>query len=402
MNILHICSSSTGGAGMAAARLSLAQQNKGDLSHVVTVQEIDRNKNNLHLKLQRKTISALQGATTNKKYGVVTPLSLAYLKEDYVADFKPDVIHIHNWYNILNYRVIYRLSKKYPIVFTMHDERLITGGCHNSLNCKQFDRECIKCPANHVLRKSVANDYQIKKQFFKQLERYSIVTPSEWMMNRAINSGIFINAKRIEKISNIVSVNLAEPIKDPEIEKRLITKILFVAADINVKLKGFSLLEAAMLLLTEKNPHVKYVLTAVGSSENKTINLKDNYKVNYKKPLSQYELQKLLAESSILVVPSLTENAPNIIVEAQLSGVIVLASEVGGIPEMIKDEKTGFLSNCDSLEIYKKLEYINSLGKERLERITLAAKEFALMNYSPSEVYEQHRAVYEITNRHQA
>jgi len=58
-----------------------------------------------------------------------------------------------------------------------------------------------------------------------------------------------------------------------------------------------------------------------------------------------------LAESDVLVVPSLcAENQPSAILEAYAAGVPVIASHVGGIPEIIREGETGFLVDPGSVE----------------------------------------------------
>lgn len=55
------------------------------------------------------------------------------------------------------------------------------------------------------------------------------------------------------------------------------------------------------------------------------------------------ELPKIMARTDILVLPSLSEGMPFVIVEAMAYGKPVVASAVGGIPEVVEDEKTGLL-----------------------------------------------------------
>jgi glycosyltransferase involved in cell wall biosynthesis len=54
-------------------------------------------------------------------------------------------------------------------------------------------------------------------------------------------------------------------------------------------------------------------------------------------------LATLYAAADLLVVPSLIDNAPNVIAEAHACGLPVLASAVGGIPEMVEPGLTGEL-----------------------------------------------------------
>ena len=54
-------------------------------------------------------------------------------------------------------------------------------------------------------------------------------------------------------------------------------------------------------------------------------------------------LRMEMYSANIMVVPSYFDNSPNIIYEAMAMGMVVIASKVGGIPELIEDGKTGFL-----------------------------------------------------------
>jgi glycosyltransferase involved in cell wall biosynthesis len=55
------------------------------------------------------------------------------------------------------------------------------------------------------------------------------------------------------------------------------------------------------------------------------------------------ELDSLFAGSDVVVLPSFTEGLPNVALEASAAGVPVVATAVGGTPEVVADGKTGFL-----------------------------------------------------------
>jgi glycosyltransferase involved in cell wall biosynthesis len=64
------------------------------------------------------------------------------------------------------------------------------------------------------------------------------------------------------------------------------------------------------------------------------------------------DVPQLLKRSDIIVLPSVQDNHPFSVMEAQVAGITVLASRVGGIPEMVRDGETGFLfspGNSDDL-----------------------------------------------------
>jgi len=62
------------------------------------------------------------------------------------------------------------------------------------------------------------------------------------------------------------------------------------------------------------------------------------------------ELASLVGHSTALVLPSAQENAPMVIAEAMAAGVPVVASRVGGIPEMVCDGETGLLFEAGDVE----------------------------------------------------
>jgi len=66
-------------------------------------------------------------------------------------------------------------------------------------------------------------------------------------------------------------------------------------------------------------------------------------------PKPQHELRACLADASVFVLPSVPEpeggmdNLPTVIMEAMASGLPVVSTRIGGIPEMVIDNQTGFL-----------------------------------------------------------
>jgi glycosyltransferase involved in cell wall biosynthesis len=55
------------------------------------------------------------------------------------------------------------------------------------------------------------------------------------------------------------------------------------------------------------------------------------------------EVSEIMRQSNLLCLPSFTEGSPNVIKEAMASGLPVLASDIGGIPDLVIDGKTGIL-----------------------------------------------------------
>jgi len=87
-----------------------------------------------------------------------------------------------------------------------------------------------------------------------------------------------------------------------------------------------------------------------------------------------------LKASSILVVPSRMESIPQVIKEAFYLKIPVIATNVGGISELIIDKKTGILIPPNNPEIL--LKNINELLEDKKTRVELsnAGYEFVIKN----------------------
>jgi glycosyltransferase involved in cell wall biosynthesis len=89
-------------------------------------------------------------------------------------------------------------------------------------------------------------------------------------------------------------------------------------------------------------------------------------KVKFLGFLPKYKIfELLLNEIDILIVPSLSESFGKVIIEAMSIGVPVVAFNVGGIPEIIEDNKTGFLVDVKNVPMMKEkiLELLNNENK---------------------------------------
>lgn len=102
--------------------------------------------------------------------------------------------------------------------------------------------------------------------------------------------------------------------------------VLFVGRDDPIK--GVKYLIEAFDMIKSEFPDFKLILVGEGLTEGKL-------------PLE--EVRKKMKDCYCLVVPSLSEGLPRVIMEAQALGKPVIASSVGGIPELVKEGETGFL-----------------------------------------------------------
>ena len=102
----------------------------------------------------------------------------------------------------------------------------------------------------------------------------------------------------------------------------------------------------------------------------------------------------MLKSSSILVVPSRMESLPTVIKEAFYLKVPVIATNVGGIPELIIDKKNGILIPSEDSQML--LSEINSLldDHEKMKKLTDAAFDFVNKNMTWSVWLPQYLEFY--------
>src|SRR6266487_1985534 len=117
--------------------------------------------------------------------------------------------------------------------------------------------------------------------------------------------------------------------------------------------KGFANLIRACALLVERGKSFRCEIVGEGPLENQLRapieQLRVQEFVRLPGPKPQHELRARLANASVFVLPSVPEpeggmdNLPSVIMEAMATGLPVVSTRVGGIPEMVIDNQTGFL-----------------------------------------------------------
>jgi glycosyltransferase involved in cell wall biosynthesis len=369
MRILQIATSSSGGAGIAATRLVELLSAQGVQTKLITRDSVlpgsYLKKGNLR-KILGKFITLFQSKILANDYDLVTPISIGQKVVSDVQAYCPDLIHIHNWYNLLSLDEIVILGKEFPLVFTLHDERLITGGCHITLGCEKFKIGCTNCPAVNHGKSLIARSFVGSVNAFSKIERLGIVAPSNWLIAAAKLAPVLNSVANFKVIPNVVSNDTSE-IQVPESRNRGSSlNLLFVAADLSAKVKDLHIaINAVNLFSLELGTGLIINLKVVGANLPNDLIFAPNIQFEFHSYLSENELKGIFRKSDALLITSRSENSPNIIAEAQLNGLVVIATEVGGIPELIDDGLTGFLSDTSAEGIAKAISaYVHSNTEE--------------------------------------
>jgi len=231
---------------------------------------------------------------------------------------KPDIVMTHNLMGVGFLIPLAIRACNIKHIHTIHDIQLLhPSGLMNVNEEKKIDSFFAKI-------------YQVinKKLFFGV---GVVISPSEWLMNEHIKRGFFKKAQR---------VILPNPINTPSCLARKVNdgsnKFIFLYVGQIEKHKGIDVLLESFIKLEGNN-----VLWIVGdgkeSQKSKVKSQKsknDNIKFFGRK--TSAEVQELMQKANCLIVPSLCyENQPTVIIEAVQNNLPIIASDIGGIPEML-------------------------------------------------------------------
>jgi glycosyltransferase involved in cell wall biosynthesis len=106
------------------------------------------------------------------------------------------------------------------------------------------------------------------------------------------------------------------------------------------------------------------------------------------------KLKECLREATALALPSLEDNCPMVVLEAMAAGVPVMAAQVGGLPDLIEEGKTGIF--CDPLDAgsmsaaMEKMLANPSATREMAERASQAARR----RFHPAIIAARHLEIY--------
>jgi len=263
-----------------------------------------------------------------------------------INSMNPDIVHFH-WVGNGFFRIKDINKIKAPIVWSLHDNWLFTGGCHIMLDCEKYKSECKCCPnlgSNSVYDLSKIN-FNIKRKTFKNQNDLTIIGLSKWIYSCSKNSYLLKDKKHFN-IPNPIDTESFKPKNKaisrkklglPEQKKLILFGAFDVTADFN---KGFYLLIKALEMIDD----FEVELVVFGRADHEHLE-KIKLKTHYLGYIGDDEkLINIYNSSDLIIVPSLQENLSNTIMEAQSCGLPVVAFNVCGNSDLVEHLKTGYLA----------------------------------------------------------
>ena len=264
----------------------------------------------------------------------------------------PDLIHAHNLHGeYFDLRQLPFLSQQIPFIITLHDAWLLSGHCAHSFDCDRWKIGCGKCPdltiAPAIKRDATAYNWQRKQEIYANSKLY-IATPSQWLMNKVKESILAPAIIESRVIPNGIDLSVFKPGNQKEIRTKLNlpleTKIiLFTANGIRENpWKDYKTMQKAIALLAENLPSQNILFLALG--ENGPPEKIGNATIQFIPYVTDpHAVADYYRVADVYVHAAKADTFPTTVLEALACGIPVVATAVGGIPEQIEQNKTGFL-----------------------------------------------------------
>jgi len=406
MKVLHITTSSKGGAGIAALRLHQALRKKGVASGFLSTNlTIDFDNNivedtffkynkpsvfkKIRMKLENYFFSSKRNQTNQyfesikgkMQFEMATLPCSGFRLQDHPLVQEADIINLHWMGGILDYPSFFKEFQK-PIIWTLHDMNPFQGLFHYK-NDELFNAG-ISAGFDEKMK-------QIKANAIKQIKKGVIIAPSKWLLAEATNSNFFPSFIK-EWIPNSIDLDIFIPQDKMALRKEYSLDsddflILFVAESVKNHRKGLDLLVEALSQLET----IPLTVVTVGKGEMpavsslKIISLGEINSVD--------EMAKCHALADVFFLPSREDNLPNVMLEAFACGIPLIGFPIGGIAEHTKLNLTGVLADeISSSALAKAIKlFYETKGNYKREVI----RKYAEDNFSLKNQADAYRKVYD-------
>lgn len=291
-------------------------------------------------------------------------------------DFNPDICHINNFNYQLTPSIILEIEKwkkegnKCKIIFTAHDYQLI---CPNHMcNNPNTGSNCEKCFGGHFI--NCINGRCIHGSFAKSF--IGFLEATFWNKNgvykyidKMICCSNFLKEKMDSNIlfaeKTIALHNYVDKFEWKETKKK--NYVLYFGR--YSKEKGIN----TLLNVCKELKGVQFIFAGTGPLENEIEKVSNIKNVGFQKGNA---LEQLIREARFSIYPSeWYENCPFSVMESQMYGTPVIGANIGGIPELIKENITGELFESGNAEDLKEKIYKLWVNEELTNEYSLNCKD---------------------------
>ena len=371
MKITILSAGEIGGAGGAAKNLQKGLMHLGVSVSFISEEKVASLRVNIFPKL-KQWWQVRKNILRNSKYLNKAPAGFDHFSfgrtgyqglHEHAEVKTGDVISLHWLSYLIDYPTFFKQINK-PLIWTLHDTNLFTGGCHYTFGCQKYETDCADCPqlAAGVRAYAAKDNLKIKIDSLKHINPANVVvvSPSVWLKNMSEKSILFKGYqhfhipygidtdvyKRLDKTQSRVKLGLGND--------KLV--VLFVATSISEHRKGFDII----LKLSDELKHrddIQFV--AVGKTDESYPNILN---LGYIKDSNSIAMAYSAAD--VFIIPSRQDNLPNTMLEALCCGTPVIGYKTGGIIDAIQHGENGFL--VDQENVTDIVEYLMAMNNKTI------------------------------------
>lgn len=315
-----------------------------------------------------------------------------------VREEKPDILHAHNIYHQLSPSILRAAAEAgVPSVMTLHDHHLISPNYNMYLDGRVAEPSVahpyldtfVRRLVDRSLAKSAVSAFEgwLHRTLRAYADVQTFIAPSRYLKDMVVKHGV--EEARVQVVPHFIDLagrTAAESSKP---------SVLFVGR--LSEEKGAHVLVEAMTHL----PNVEAVIVGEGPARTRLHGMaRGAQNVRFAGELHGEDLEREYAAARVIVIPSVCPETFGLTaLEAYAWGKPVIASDIGGLPEVVRAGETGLLSPPGNVELL--VEAINRLVQSESEakKMGLAGRRLAESEYNPEIHYRRLKEVYERASR---
>ncbi len=318
-----------------------------------------------------------------------------------VRHFRPDVAHLHNIYHQLSPSVLRPLAAHgVPMVMTLHDYKLACPS-YQFLDHGRICEACLGGRFHHAaLRRCKGGSLgaslllAVESTAHRLTGAYdpvhTFVCPSDFMAGKMTAAGI--EPARLRVLNHFIDLATIEPKQRPG-GPVVFAGRLAPEKGVDVLVEAIGALGPAARLEVAGDGPERERLEALAAA-------RAPGQVRFWGRLSKARLLELLGDATVCVIPSRWyENQPLAVLEAFACGVPVVATGLGGLPELIEDGRDGAIVAADDAVMLAEAVGGMLRDPQRAFEMGRACLAKGRRRFSPDQHLEQLDGIYQRAGR---
>jgi len=396
MKVVHVVTTTSGGAGIAAVRIHEALRAEGHDSAILALRHPSPSPDDGVVVFPTRFTRIWERVAKRAGFPIrqsdkaearlnkldIHGISFSEPATDYDIASHPmvreaDVVHLHWVGGFLDWQSFFTRVER-PVVWTLHDQNPFQGGFHLASDVELWGK---------AVRDREREITDRKAEILRHFEGLHVVAPSEWTKARSMDSAT------LGRFPHSCIRNPIDATKWQPFDRVHARRVFDLPADAKVLLtvaeraawtwKGADILNGA---LSQSALSTRYLWAAVGDEAGLT---------GVARPLGVLNDRRMMAlaysAADLFIHPSREDNLPNVLLESLVIGTPVVGHPVGGVPEIIDDGVNGTIAAAvDSSALAAAI-----LRADGIEFDRRAIRDNASVAYDPTRIAKEYLTVYD-------